>query len=84
MENKIYVGNLPFSVDDNELKGVFEKFGNITEAVIIVDKFRNRSKGFGFVTFETEEAVEKAVSEMNGKEVSGREIKVSKARPREE
>jgi RNA recognition motif-containing protein len=84
MGNKIYVGNLPFSVDDSALKELFSKFGDISEAVVIKDKFSNRSKGFGFVTFAEDASAQKAVEEMNGKEVDGREIKVNEAQPREE
>jgi RNA recognition motif-containing protein len=85
MGNKIYVGNLPFKIDDNALKELFGSFGEITEAVVIKDRFnRSRSKGFGFVTFSDEASVEKAIAEMNGKEVEGREIKVSEAKPMSE
>jgi RNA recognition motif-containing protein len=82
MGNKIYVGNLPFSVRDQELKELFAEIGEVTEAVVIVDKFSKRSKGFGFVTFAADDA-EKAVAAMNEKEVEGRNIKVSEARPME-
>jgi RNA recognition motif-containing protein len=81
MGNKIYVGNLPFSIGQDELKEAFSKFGDIEEAVVISDKFSGRSKGFGFVTFGKDEEAAKAVSEMNGKDLSGRELKVSEARP---
>ena len=83
MGNKIYVGNLPFSVDQDGLKKMFESYGAITEATIISDRFSGRSKGFGFVTFEKDEDAQKAVSEMNEKEIEGRNIKVSEARPME-
>ena len=83
MEAKVYVGNLPFSVDDAALKELFSSFGDITEAVVIKDKFSGRSKGFGFVTFSDEEGSKKAISELNGKDVDGREVKVSEARPME-
>ncbi|MEK6819407.1 MAG: RNA-binding protein [Nanoarchaeota archaeon] len=81
MSTKIYVGNLPFSFDSNSLKDLFMEFGSVTEAVVISDKYSGRSKGFGFVTFESKEAAEKAVAEMNEKEVQGRALKVSEARP---
>ena len=81
MSAKIYVGNLPFGVDDNGLKDLFSSYGEISEAVVIKDKYSNRSKGFGFVTFADEASASKAVSEMNGKEVQGRAIKVSEAKP---
>jgi len=81
MSTKIYVGNLPYSVDDGKLKEVFSEFGEISEATVISDKYSGRSKGFGFVTFANEESAQKAVSEMNEKEIDGRAIKVSEAKP---
>ena len=81
---KVYVGNLPWSVDQAGLKKLFESFGEITEAVVISDKFSGRSKGFGFVTFANEEDAKKAIAEMNEKEVEGRNIKVNEARPMED
>ena len=80
---KVYVGNLPYSFDDAKLKDFFSSYGEITEAVIIKDKFSGRSKGFGFVTFADKTAAEKAVSEMDGKEIDGRAIKVNEAKPME-
>ena len=81
---KIYVGNLQFGIDDNALKELFAPYGEVTEATVIKDKFSNRSKGFGFVTIEDEEASKKAISEMNEKEIEGRKLTVNEARPREE
>ncbi|MDP2628449.1 MAG: RNA-binding protein [Nanoarchaeota archaeon] len=78
---KIYVGNLPFSVDDDKLKELFSSFGDVEEASIIKDKFSGRSKGFGFVTINDDEAAKKAISEMNEKDVEGRNIKVTEAKP---
>lgn len=78
---KIYVGNLPFSVDDNGLKELFSSYGEIEEVTVVTDKFSGRSKGFGFVTFKDEEAAKKAISEMNDKEVEGRNLKVNEAKP---
>ncbi|MFQ5531916.1 MAG: RNA recognition motif domain-containing protein [Candidatus Nanoarchaeia archaeon] len=83
MSKKLYVGNLPFSVDDAKLKEIFSAYGEVSEATVIVDKYSRRSKGFGFVTFENDADADKAVSEMNGKEVEGREVKVNEARPME-
>lgn len=84
MGNKVYVGNLPYSADDDKLKELFSQYGNVVEAVVIKDKYSGRSKGFGFIEFASEESAQKAVSEMNGKEVEGRELKVNEARPKEE
>ena len=78
---KLYVGNLPFSIDQEGLKKLFESYGEIEEATVITDKFSGRSKGFGFVTFKNSEAAKKAIAEMNGKEVDGRELKVNEAKP---
>jgi len=81
---KLYVGNLPWSIDDGKLKEMFSEYGEVTEAVIIKDKFSGRSKGFGFVTFTDDEAAKKAMQEMNSKEIEGRQIKVNEAQAREE
>ena len=81
---KIYVGNLPFSVDDNALKELFAPYGEIAEAVLIKDKFSNRSKGFGFVTINDDEAAKKSITEMHEKEIEGRKLTVNEARPMEE
>ena len=81
---KVYVGNLPFAVDDDKLKETFAKYGEIEEATVIRDKYSGRSKGFGFVTFANDENAKKAIEEMNDKEVEGRALKVNEARPMEE
>ena len=83
-QNKIYVGNLPWSMNDESLKELFSQFGEITEAIIIMDRQTNRSKGFGFVTFADDASAQRAVEEMSEKEIEGRKITVSIARPREE
>ena len=77
---KLYIGNLPWKVDDNGLKEMFAAY-NVEEANVISDKFSGRSKGFGFVTIADDEAANKAISEMNDKEIEGRAIKVSEAKP---
>lgn len=81
---KIYVGNLPFKIDSEALKGLFSEYGEIEEATVISDKFSGRSKGFGFVTFKDDEAGKKAIAEMNGKKVEERELKVNEAKPMED
>jgi len=78
---KIYVGNMPFTVDNEKMKELFSSYGEIEEAIVITDKFSGRSKGFGFVTFKEDESAKKAISEMNEKEVEGRKLKVNEARP---
>ena len=80
---KLYVGNLPWSVDDAGLKELFSAF-EPSEATVIMDKFSNRSKGFGFVTIDDDEAAKKAISELNSKEIEGRELKVNEAKPMED
>lgn len=82
-KNKIFVGSLPWSVNNDSLKELFAQYGEITEAVVITDRDTGRSKGFGFITFATEESAQKAL-EMSGKEVEGRAIVVNIAKPREE
>jgi RNA recognition motif-containing protein len=81
---KIYVGNLPFTVDSEKLRELFSSFGDVEEATVISDKFSGRSKGFGFVTFSNDEDAKKAIKEMNEKEIEGRALKVNEARPMEE
>ena len=78
---KVYVGNLPFSFDDEGLKKVFESYGEIEEVSVIKDKFSGRSKGFGFVTFKNDDDAKKAIDAMNDKEVEGRNLKVNEAKP---
>ncbi len=80
---KIYVGNLPFSVDEEAFKKLFSEY-ETEEVTLIKDKFSGRSKGFGFVTISDDEAAKKAIEEFNGKEVEGRELKVSEAKPMED
>jgi len=78
---KVYVGNLPFSVDQGKLKELFASYGEIEEATVISDKFSGRSKGFGFVTFKNDESAKKAIAEMNEKDIEGRPLKVNEAKP---
>lgn len=81
-KNKIFVGGLPWSINNDTLKELFSPYGEITEAVVITDRDTGRSKGFGFVTFKDEASAQKAL-EMGGKEVEGRSIIVNMAKPRE-
>ena len=84
MEKKLYVGGLPYSTTEEELKEAFSAAGNVTSAVIITDRMSGRSKGFGFVEFETEEEAAKAIEMFHESEMGGRKIIVNEARPREE
>lgn len=83
MAKRIYVGNLPYTVGFEELKKLFSSCGEIEDAVVIADKERRRSKGFGFVTFKDESSVNKALAEMNHKTIEGRELIVKEAMERE-
>ncbi len=81
MDNKLFVGSIAWATTEEALKEFFAQVGEVVEAKIIIDRQTGRSKGFGFVTMATEEGAQKAVAELNGKELDGREIKVSKALP---
>lgn len=83
-KNKLYVGNLPWTLTNDSLRDLFASYGEITDAVIIMDRMSGRSKGFGFVTFAQEADAQKAIAEMNDKEIEGRKIIVNVAKPREE
>ncbi|MGI6612452.1 MAG: RNA recognition motif domain-containing protein [Candidatus Nanosyncoccaceae bacterium] len=80
----LFVGNLPYSTTDEDLKAFFEAIGEVESARVIVDKFSNRSKGFGFVEFKDEANNQRAIDELDGKELDGRAIKVSVSKPRED
>jgi len=80
---KLYVGNLPWTVDEEGLKKLFAGY-KTDEITLIKDKYSGRSKGFGFVTIADDAEAQKAVTEMNGKDIEGRELKVTEARPMEE
>lgn len=85
MDNKkLYVGNLPWSMTSDTLREMFSQFGEVSDAVVITDRMSGRSKGFGFVTFATEEAATAATQQMHEKDIEGRKIIVNVARPREE
>lgn len=81
---EIYVGNLPWSVTDQELADAFGAYGNVEKASIISDRHSGRSKGFGFVTMNDADEANKAIEAMNGSEMGGRGLKVNEARPRED
>ena len=79
----IYVGNLSYRMSDGELREVFESYGEVSSARIINDRETGRSKGFGFVEMPDDNAANTAIEALNGKEVSGRNLRVNEARPRE-
>lgn len=80
----IYVSNLSFNVQDEDLKGFFTPYGEVTSAKIINDKATGQSRGFGFVEMPDKAAATKAITELNDATVEGRNIKVMEARPKEE
>lgn len=83
-KNKLFIANLPWSVTSDSLKELFSQFGEVLEAQIITDRSSGRSKGFGFVTFSSEEDAQKAINEMNDKEIDGRKLVVNVAKPKED
>lgn len=80
---RCFIGNLSWTTSDNGLKENFRRFGNVVEAKVVVDKFDGRSKGFGFVGFDTKTAMEDAIKKMNGMDLDGRTITVDKAQPQQ-
>ena len=83
MSKKLFIGGLPYSVTQEELKDMFAKVGNVLSCSLITDKFTNQSKGFGFIEMDDTDA-DKAIDALNGSDIGGRKIAVSVARPREE
>ena len=84
MSMKLYVGNLSFDTTDHDLEQVFAEVGTVESTNIIEDRDTGRSRGFGFVEMSSKEEGQNAISQLNGKEVDGRELKVNEAKPREE
>ncbi len=80
----IFVGSLPFSLKESELKEYFEEYGEVASVKIISDKFSGRSKGFGFIEMPNDDNAKKAIEELNGAEIDGRAIVVNKAEERKE
>lgn len=80
----IYVGNIPYGVNESDLRNAFEAFGEVASARIINDRETGRSKGFGFVEINDNDAAQKAIDSLNGSEFGGRKIVVNEARPRED
>ena len=75
MSNKLFVGGLSWGTDDTRLHEAFEPFGAIVEAKVITDRDTGRSRGFGFVTYESPDSAKTALAEMNGKELDGRQLR---------
>ena len=84
MENKLYVGNLPYAASEDELKEHFSKAGTVTSVALIKDKATGRAKGFGFVEMSSDAEAQKAISMFHGQDFMGRSITVNVARPRED
>lgn len=80
----IYVGNLDFKVEENDLKELFSEFGQVESVKIVTDKYSGRSKGFGFVTMDNGAEGKEAIDALNGKMVKDRQLTVNEARPRKE
>jgi len=80
----IYVGNLDFKVNENDLEEVFEEYGAVSSSKIITDKFSGRSRGFGFVTMENQDDANRAINALNGATFENRPLVVNEAKPRKE
>jgi RNA recognition motif-containing protein len=78
---KLYVGNLSYEVNDDELRQAFEGFGQVTSATVVKDRYTGHSKGFGFVEMDVDTEARAAISGLNGKDLKGRPIRVDEARP---
>jgi cold-inducible RNA-binding protein len=83
MATKLFVGSLPWGINDQSLEDLFKEFGAVSSAKVIVDRDSGRSKGFGFVEFDDDSAAKAAMDKLNGSDVQGRTIVVSEARPLE-
>jgi RNA recognition motif-containing protein len=84
MNKKLYVGGLPYSVTDEQLQQLFASHGTVESAKVIVDKYTDRSRGFGFVEMSTEDEAQKAIQALNGAQHMGRSLTVNISKPREE
>ena len=84
MGKKLYVGNLAYGVSSSDLERMFEPFGTVQSAQVIMDRDTGRSKGFGFVEMGSDQEAQAAIAAMSGKEVDGRQLTVNEAKPRED
>ncbi|MEI8234095.1 MAG: RNA-binding protein [Verrucomicrobiota bacterium] len=84
MNNKLYVGNLPFNVTEPDLQDLFGQAGTVSDVMLVQDKFTGKSRGFAFVTMSTEGEAQNAIEQFHGKALEGRPLTVNVARPREE
>jgi len=83
MGNKLYIGNLPYSADQQTLQDAFGKCGTVESANVIMDRDTGKSKGFGFVEMSSNAEAQKAIQEINGSTIDGRDVKVNEAKPQE-
>ncbi len=83
MDNKLFVGGLPYSITDGQLEEVFSPHGTVKSAQVITDKFSGKSRGFGFVEMSSDDEAQKAIAALSGSEVKGRPLTVNVARPME-
>jgi RNA recognition motif-containing protein len=81
---KLFVGSLPWAVDDQKLNDLFSQYGTVSSAVVLKDKMTGRSRGFGFVEMENDSEAMEAMEKLNGSDMEGRKIVVNEARPRED
>lgn len=81
---KLFVGSLPWEVDDQKLGDLFSQFGSVTSAVVLKDRMTGRSRGFGFVEMANDNEAMEAIEKLNGSDMDGRKIVVNEARPRED
>ena len=84
MSNKLFVGNLSFNTTENDLNDAFAAFGTVTETNLMMDRETGRPRGFGFITMSSAEEAQKAIENLNGKDLDGRALTVNVAKPREE
>tara|TARA_R110002126_G_scaffold14765_3_gene61335 strand:- start:11589 stop:11849 length:261 start_codon:yes stop_codon:yes gene_type:complete len=80
----IYVGNLSYGVSEDNLREVFEAYGEVSSCKVITDKYSGRSKGFGFVEMDNDSEAQAAIDQLDGAEIDGREVRVNEARPKED
>jgi cold-inducible RNA-binding protein len=84
MAKRLYVGNLPFTVTDQDLQNTFGEVGELASASVVIDRATDRSKGFGFVEYVNDADADTAIEKFNGQDMGGRNLTVNEARPREE
>jgi RNA recognition motif-containing protein len=83
MPKRIYIGNLPFSATDQEVRDLFSEYGTVESVHLVTDRDTGRPRGFGFVEMETDEGAAEAIGALNGRDMEGRNLNVAEARPRE-